>query len=53
MYLTCIAYVQSLCVVYIRLGNPKASAHVAVDLQCWSLNRVEYAMHIAVKELRE
>ena len=20
-----------------RLGNPKAAAHVAVDLQCWSL----------------
>jgi len=27
-----------------RLGNPKAAAHVAVDLQCWftvSINRIE------------
>jgi len=29
----------------LRLGNPKAAAHVAVDLQCWSLqssNTIQY-----------
>jgi len=31
-------FISKTCSVSVfRLGNPKAAAHVAVDLQCWSL----------------